>query len=114
MATVDTDVLIARREAALRLLVGFRTLQTSPDSGADEDAELAEAINNAELIVADANRILVSIEIATNNGFFMPKKEVASREVIAKLKKLSESVVLAVNDFQEPDLSADRLDVTVN
>lgn len=114
MATVDTDVLIARREAALRLLVGFRTLQTSPDSGIEEDAELAEAITNAELVVSDANNMLQSIQNATNNGFFVPKKEIASREVIAKLKKLSESVTLAVNDFEEPDLSADRLDVTVS
>lgn len=114
MATVDTDVLIARREAAERLLVGFRTLQTSPDSGPDEDAELAEAITNAELVISDANAMLQSIQNATINGFFVPKKEVASPDVIAKLKKLSESVILAVNDFQEPDLIADTLVVTVS
>ena len=113
MTTVSTDDLEARRDGIGRLLRGYRALIASPDTELLEKQELNEGIINNTRDLDNVNAILSAIQRAVDDGTFDPKREVASEEVIAALKRLSDDVSLVPLDFEAPKPLSDSLTVSV-
>jgi hypothetical protein len=113
MATVSTEDLEAQRDGLNRLLRGYRALINSPDTDQTAKNELNEGIANNTRDLNNVEAILATINKAINDGTFAPKKEIASEEVIAALKRLADDVLLVPADFEMPTVLADNLNVTV-
>lgn len=113
MSTVSTEDLEAQRDGLNRLLRGYRALINSPDTDQTAKNELNEGIINNTRDLNNVEAILAAINKAINEGTFDPKKEIASEEVIAALKRLADDVLLVPADFIMPTVLADSLNVTV-
>jgi len=113
MSTVTTENLEAQRDGLNRLLRGYRALINSPDTDPVQKQELNEGIINNTLDLDNVNAILAAIKKAVDDGTFDPKREIASEEVIAALKRLSDDVALVPLDFESPQPLADKITLTV-
>lgn len=110
---IDTDELSSREEGLKRLLRGFRTLLSSPDTTPEEKSELQEDMNKNEIELAAVQKVLADLSNLVDLGYPSHIKGTASQAIIDALKRLADDVALVPKDFAGPVVLADGGTVAV-
>ena len=103
----DYEELIQRREGLKRLLTGFRTLISSPDTTSEVKKELEEERVKNEGYLKAVEDWLKATDALMATGYPEHQLGVASPEVIEAIKSLVATVNLVPQDYQAPVALAD-------